>query len=132
MVASGIAKPINAEIWIAAVGFGRGGCWLHPELGMKVRGENFVRAFEVAISTRAGAGTETADWWRRRLWRNLHNFDYILLWYIWDAHVVQSVILIEMLIVEPWAVACLPRGCTDHAELRRTATSTCEYIGIGQ
>lgn len=41
---------------------------------------------------------------------------------MWDAHVVEAVVVVYVLVVEPWTVTRLPWGGADHAKLRGAAT----------
>lgn len=55
------------------------------------------------------------------------NFDHVVLVLsVWDAHVVEAVVVFDVLVVEPRAVAGLPRCCTNHAKLGGASTMYCQ------
>lgn len=96
----------------------------------EVAGENSFGAVVVTFSFGAltGAGTDagaTCYWWNR--FGNLNNFNIGVTWLrcVGYTHVVQAVIVGDVLVVEPRAVAGLPWSSTHHAELSCAATMDC-------
>jgi len=76
--------------------------------------------FTVSLDTFAGSGTWAAS--QRGFLGNLDDFN-VGVSGLGYAHIVESVIVRNVLIVEPGAVACLPGRSADHAKLSCTAAS---------
>jgi hypothetical protein len=75
-------------------------------------------------ATSAGAGSSN----RRRCWLigKLNHFNDVFSTVgIWDTHVGEAVVVLNMLVVEPRAVAGLPRCCAHHAELGSASALCC-------
>lgn len=85
-------------------------------------GKSFVRTLQIAVWSAPGACAGATNWWRSGL-GNLDNLYHVIPWYsIRDTHLAKPVVIIEVLVIEPWAVARFPRRRTNHTELGRTTT----------
>jgi hypothetical protein len=94
----------------------------------------FVGAIMVTIpSTATRAGARSAYWRGCWLVGKLDHFHYILLSSggIWDTHVGEAVVILDVLIVEPRAVAGLPGCCAHHAELGSASALCCYHLRHG-
>lgn len=83
-----------------------------------------VGSLEIALSVATVAGTcaRATRNWRGGLLRDLDDLNLIILsGGVRDTHIVQAVVVVDVLIVEPRAVASLPGSGADHAELGCTA-----------
>jgi hypothetical protein len=56
--------------------------------------------------------------------RKFDNLDDVLS-SVWDTHVGKAVVILDVLIVEPRAVAGLPRCCAHHAKLGSASALCC-------
>jgi hypothetical protein len=75
-----------------------------------------------AASASAGSSNGRRCWLVRKL---DHFNDVLSSGGIWDTHVGEAVVVLDMLVVEPRAVAGLPRCCAHHAELGGASALCC-------
>jgi hypothetical protein len=75
-------------------------------------------------ATSASAGASNGR--RRWLVGKLDHFNDVLSSVgVWDAHVGGALVVLDVLVVEPRAVAGLPRCCAHHAELSSASALCC-------
>lgn len=92
--------------------------------------EYLVGTIEVAVRSAARSCAGSSDRCRVGMGWHLYNFDHIL-GRIRYTHIVQTVAVVDVGIVEPWTIARLPRCCTHHTELS-SATATEVSIQVGE
>jgi hypothetical protein len=84
---------------------------------------SLLRTLTLAAVSSAVAGSCTGPTSNRRS-RFLGDFNHlyaVVVPTVWHAHVIQTVVVWEVGVVKPRAVACLPRQCADHTELGAAA-----------
>jgi hypothetical protein len=130
VVAIRVTKTVNADLWVTTVGFSHHGSGFQSHLSLKVGSESLIGTVEVPVWAMPNACAGATDW--RRCWfGNLYNLYNIFTRYcMGNAHVVKTVIVVNVLVIEPRAVACLPRGCAYHAELSGTTTARCKSTNM--
>jgi hypothetical protein len=87
------------------------------------RGESVFCTVGVSISSGAGTCASAARNGRWRVFHNFNNFDIRVWLVVGHSHAVEAVLVCDVLVVEPGAIAGLPRRCADHAKLSCTAAS---------
>lgn len=92
---------------------------------MQLCSERLVAVKITVSSASACTGARTADERRRWLVRDLNDFDNVVLLSggVWDAHVVEAVVVFYVLVIEPRTAACLPGRCAHHTKLGCASTT---------
>lgn len=119
VVTSRVAQSINANGRVGTLSFGCSGGALHPQLSLEMGCENVVGTVQVAILSSTRSCARSPYRYGFRMGWNFYNLNFV--GHVWYAHVVQAVVIVNVSVVEPWAVACLPGGRAYHAKLCCTA-----------
>jgi hypothetical protein len=118
-----VSKTIYLDVWIPSSRFGHIGGLTDSKLCLEMSCESFICTLQVSIlASRASPRTATAYWGNRVFERHFYDFDDLFTRDVGHTHVVQTIRIIDVVIVEPRAVARLPRCGADHAELSGATT----------
>jgi hypothetical protein len=90
--------------------------------------KSLICALQFLVVATAIAYTDTAYRRGRGCIMLLDHFDNILRPHFGDSHIVEPVVVVQVLIVEPWAIASLPGCCANHTELSCATTIQCQHL----